>query len=555
MKRYNLKVVIISTLISITFFSFFIFFIEKIQNINSTKQEASVLPIIENTIENIPLVENKHTTLFFVGDIMMTRGVKSSVIKNFNNDYSKLFENLPELKNADILLGNLEGDVSDKGNNVGSKYSFRMDPAILPVLKNAGFNILSFANNHVGDWNKDAFLDTLSKLDETGILKTGAGQNSEEAESPTIIEKNNTKFGFLSFSDVGPSWMEAKSDSPGILLASNPKISGIIKNAKLSTDVLIVSFHFGDEYKVTHNKRQETLAHMAIDSGADMVIGHHPHVIEDIEEYNGKPIIYSLGNFIFDQSFSKDTMRGMLFSATFDGSNLIESNKKIITLNNHFQPEGIFNESDVVNNDNEKNKIAIFECPKPSKNYIDMSLLNVGQEVKLSDETYIPKNLEALNSSLSTKKGLCLTKEARDAFETLNKKAKTEGLSIKVSSAFRSYETQKNIFNTAANSGKIDTLTSIAKPGYSEHQTGTAADITGLSINYESATSNFDNSPEDNWLKQNAYLYGFIQSYPSGKENITGYKYEPWHYRYVGIEKAKEIILNNQTITEYLALN
>ena len=297
------------------------------------------------------ILEKKTTKLFFVGDMMLTRGVKSSVDKNFNGDYGKLFENLTQLKEADILFGNLEGDVSDKGNNVGSIYSFRMDPKILPVIKNAGFDIVSFANNHVGDWSLTAFKDTLSRLSDVGILKTGAGINKEDATNPIIIEKNGTKFGFIGFSDVGPNWIQAKVDTPGILIASDPKIVEIIKNAKIKSDVLIVTFHWGEEYKLIHNKRQESLAHTSIDNGADMVIGHHPHVMEDIETYKNKLIVYSLGNFIFDQYFSKDTMRGMFFSATYDGSNLIDTNKKIITLNKKYQPEGIFSIEEIKEKD------------------------------------------------------------------------------------------------------------------------------------------------------------------------------------------------------------
>lgn len=506
------------------------------------------VPIENNTNITPQLVETKKTTLYFVGDIMLTRGVESSVLKNFNGDYSKLFENLTMLKNADILLGNLEGDVSDKGNNVGSKYSFRMNPKILPVLKDAGFDIVSFANNHVGDWNMNAFKDTLSRLEEAGILKTGAGENKEDATNPTLIEKNGTTFGFLSFSDVGPNWIEAKENTAGILLASDPNLGEIIKNAKTKCDVLIVSFHFGEEYKLVHNKRQESLAHTAIDNGADMIIGHHPHVMEDIEEYKGKPIVYSLGNFIFDQYFSKDTMRGMLFSATYDGKNLVETNQKIITLNDKFQPEGIFTVDEIKKKDEADSTV----CPKPKKEYEDMSLFNVGQTISLPDVTYIPENLVELSSKISIKKGICLTKETEDEFLSMAEDAEEDELTIKVSSGFRSYKYQKDLLSLDLKNTGNDTSLSVAKAGYSEHQLGTAIDITGASINYGSASGKFDETPEDIWLRENAYLYGFIQSYPKGKENITLYEYEPWHYRYVGIENAKKIKGLGLTITEFL---
>jgi poly-gamma-glutamate capsule biosynthesis protein CapA/YwtB (metallophosphatase superfamily) len=301
-----------------------------------TAQISKSVENLENKVE--PL---RHTTIAFVGDIMLDRGVKYSVNKNFAGDYSKIFENADELKNYDITFANLEGPVSDAGNNVGSIYSFRMDPKVLAVLKDAGFDIVSFANNHVGDWNVAAFKDTLKRLGDTGIMHVGAGLDKQSAEKVTIIEKNGIKFGFLGFSDVGPNWIAAKSDSAGLLLASDPKIKEIVENAKKECDVLIVSFHWGEEYKLVHNKRQEELAHTVIDAGADMVIGHHPHVVEDIGSYKDKPIVYSLGNFIFDQYFSTNTMQGMMYTAEFDGAKLVNSTQKTVQLNRMFQIESI----------------------------------------------------------------------------------------------------------------------------------------------------------------------------------------------------------------------
>jgi poly-gamma-glutamate synthesis protein (capsule biosynthesis protein) len=337
---------VISAIFILILVSWSIFVVSnKIAKIKSEAQKAQVLETAKEEI--VEPVIPKETTLIFVGDMMLTRGVETSVKKNFNGDYNKLFENIPEIKNADILFGNLEGPVSLVGNNVGSKYSFRMNPSIIPAIKNAGFDIVSFANNHVGDWNVNAFKDTLARLASEDILKTGAGVDKTEVETPTIIEKNGIKFGFLGFSDVGPAWMVAKENTPGILLASDPKMPEIIQKAKAMSDVLIISIHWGDEYKTVHNARQEKIAKILIDNGADMVIGHHPHVIEDIGEYNGKPIVYSLGNFIFDQSFSTNTMRGMLFLVTFNDKDLKSFKKLNITLNKKFQPEGIYTDEEL----------------------------------------------------------------------------------------------------------------------------------------------------------------------------------------------------------------
>ena len=519
--------------------------IEKISNNNSEKQKAQAIFEIE---KNIPLAPIKETTLFFLGDMMFDRGVKNSVKNNFNGDFNKLFEKISEIKNADILFANLEGPASDDGSDIGNKYSFKMNPITIDALKNASIDIVSFSNNHSGDWGLGAFEDTLSRLDNAGILHGGSDSNKINAENPTIIEKNGIRFGFLSFSDIGPNWLEAKENSPGILLAGDPRLSDIIKKAKNKSDVLIISFHWGEEYQKIHNSRQEKLAKISIDNGADIVVGHHPHVIQDIDNYNGKPIAYSLGNLIFDQSFSKETMRGMLFSVTFNGKELKKIESKIITLNKKFQPEGIFNEEQL----KEKDELASSSCSKPKKEYDDMSLLAIGQDIELPDTTYIPKDLREINSEYSTKDDICLTKEARDSFEIMAKKAKIDGYIIKTSSGFRSYGIQKYLLETAIKNGNENANIAIAKEGHSEHQLGNTVDITGKSIDYIGASSNFDQTDESKWLENHASDYGFIQSYPLGKEKITGYMYEPWHYRYVGIDNAKEIIKSGQTINEFL---
>ncbi len=281
------------------------------------------------------------TTLTFVGDIMLGRGVKKSVKKNFRGYYSLLFKNVGILKESDILFGNLEGPASDKGKDLKNKYSFRMDPEILPVLKDAGFDVLSVANDHTGDWGKEAFLDTLDRLNGLGITAVGGGLTNIEATEPKIIEKNGLKFGFLAFSDVGLANLVATSKKAGILLASDPKIKEVITGAAKKVDVLIVSFHFGEEYKPV-TPRQRKLAHLAIEAGAKIVVGSHPHVIQETENYKGGLIMYSLGNFISDQYFSKDTMQGLVVDVKINREKNIESvDKKIVQFNKFFQPEKI----------------------------------------------------------------------------------------------------------------------------------------------------------------------------------------------------------------------
>ena len=296
---------------------------------------------VEEKIGAPDIKDPSFVTLTFGGDVMLDRGVRNSVIKNFNNDYSSLFEKLDILKKSDISFVNLEGPVSDQGVDKRNLYSFRMDPSVAPALAGAGVSIVSVANNHVGDWGRLAYVDTLANLKENEILYTGGGNNSTEAETPTIIEKYGMKIGFLGFSDKGPNDMAVTAENAGLLLASNPRFDEIIQNASNQVDYLIVSFHFGEEYITKHDARQENLAHRAVDNGAKLVIGHHPHVVQDTEVYKNSYIAYSLGNFIFDQAFSTNTMQGMLLNVklNMDGSMIVR--KDTVKLSKAFKPETI----------------------------------------------------------------------------------------------------------------------------------------------------------------------------------------------------------------------
>jgi poly-gamma-glutamate capsule biosynthesis protein CapA/YwtB (metallophosphatase superfamily) len=284
--------------------------------------------------------EKKLASLVFVGDIMLDRGVEWQIEKNGNNDFRFPFLKIAEeLQKADILFGNLEGPISDKGQKVGSIYSFRMEPQALDGLTFAGFDVLSLANNHILDYTRLAMEDTFSRLREADIYYVGAGLNETEAYSPLIKDINGTKIAFLAFTNLGPASWEAKENRSGMALVGKERLEDAIKNAKSKSDLVVVSFHFGDEYKSSPTEEQKTIAQLAIDSGADLVVGHHPHVIEPVEEYKGKYIAYSLGNLVFDQSFSEETMKGLILKVIVENGEI----KKVIPvefkINQYFQPE------------------------------------------------------------------------------------------------------------------------------------------------------------------------------------------------------------------------
>ena len=184
--------------------------------------------------------------------------------------------------------------------------------------------------------------------------------------------------------------------------------------------------------------------------------------------------------------------------------------------------------------ENNKDVSEYVEGKKPL--YID-GIVIVNKDYKLPKNYKSPREQEALN-----------------AFEKMKKDASKEGIALNIRSGYRSYNTQISLFNRyAQNDGREVANTYSAKPGNSEHQTGLALDITNRNTNLAPG-SWFDNTPEAKWLYENAYKYGFILRYPEGKEHITGYIYESWHYRYVGVEHSENFNMNNLTLEEYVGL-
>ncbi len=312
---------------------------KKEEKINKKSAKTDLLLMIVEINDKDFALRNKNVFLLFVGDIMFDRGVENSIVKRGEGDFSFVFQNAEFIKDADISFGNLEGSISDKGKDLRNLYSFRFKPSIAETLSNSGFDVLSVANNHIGDWGKDAFEDTLLRLANEGIFAIGGGMNAEDASTVKIIEKNNVKIGFLGFSDVGPNWLGATGESSGILIARKDKITSLIQQAIPRVDVLVVSFHFGEEYQTMSTARQKELAREAIDAGAKIVVGHHPHVVQEVENYKNGVIAYSLGNFIFDQNFSEETMQGLALEIILKDAEIVSVKKNTLKINEFFQPQ------------------------------------------------------------------------------------------------------------------------------------------------------------------------------------------------------------------------
>lgn len=255
----------------------------------------------------------KHEPLYLVavGDIMLSRYVAQKIKEHEDPGYPfaevKWF-----LQSGDIAFGNLEGSVTPGRDIKIPEMVLRADPCVAPALKDAGFDILSLANNHLPDFGVQGVLDTMRYLDDAIISHTGAGRNEEEAYIPRYMEAKGLKLAFLAFNDpaLAPDYYRA-SDGPGTAALEPEKMTAAIREAAGNADFTVVYLHAGTEYASQPDESQARFARMAIDAGADLVLGSHPHVVQKVEKYRGKYILYSLGNFIFDQLWSRDTREGV----------------------------------------------------------------------------------------------------------------------------------------------------------------------------------------------------------------------------------------------------
>jgi poly-gamma-glutamate capsule biosynthesis protein CapA/YwtB (metallophosphatase superfamily) len=209
------------------------------------------------------------------------------------------------LSSADLALGNLECALTIRGQPEPKTYTFAAPPAGAQSLAWAGFDLVTLGNNHILDYGVEGLEDTLRSLDEAGVGHVGAGMNAAAAAAPLIFERNGLRIAFLAFVDVPignydyHAW-EATADRPGIIWGRPAALRSAVRSARQQADIVVVLLHFGYEGVDYESPEQETLAYAAIDAGASLVIGSHAHVLQPVKEYNGGLIVYSLGNFVFD---------------------------------------------------------------------------------------------------------------------------------------------------------------------------------------------------------------------------------------------------------------
>ena len=241
-----------------------------------------------------------------VGDIMLGRTVGRSILER---GAGHPFEAVaPLLDGSDLRVGNLELPLTERGTQARKDYTFRAPPSVAEGLVGAGFDVLTLANNHMLDFGPEGLLDTVATLQRAGIAHPGAGRNSGAAHEPAIVSANGLSLAFLSYvntpNDGRSGWVaestRAGTESPGVAWGTAEAIRRDVAAARDRADLVIVALHAGFEYSATPNPVQRELAHAAVDAGAALVLGAHPHVLQGIEVYKRVPIVYSLGNFVFD---------------------------------------------------------------------------------------------------------------------------------------------------------------------------------------------------------------------------------------------------------------
>ncbi len=278
-------------------------------------------------------------TIAAVGDLMLG-GRAEPFLKQFGPDYP-FRDMMPVLRTADLIAGNLESAISTHGTAVKNKtFTLRADPLAARALKSAGIRVVSLANNHSMDFGPIALRDTLDALNENEILYTGAGMDLEDARAPAIIKINGRTLAFLSYSLTFPLEFYASARQPGTAPGYGDFVKADIEKVRPLADLVIVSFHWGAELLTAAKDYQIDLGHKAIDWGADVVLGHHPHVLQELEVYKGRLIAYSLGNFVFG-SESNRTNFSMILLLTFRGNTLVKVQAVPIDVNNYrvkYQP-------------------------------------------------------------------------------------------------------------------------------------------------------------------------------------------------------------------------
>lgn len=271
------------------------------------------------------------TTLLFTGVIVPARCVQAAMDDYQDSDY--LYDDVRDvIKGADLAIGTLNATISDYPPRTGCVPTYVLvgGSENADALERAGFDMMNVATNHIKNCGLTncgdrAFFDTLENLNRVGITPIGAGEYLQQALEPVVVEMNGVRFGFVSLGQLEPIAFAA-DDTPGIAVLTEENLRSAILAAKNVSDVVIVMPHWGPEDVPVPNWSQRDLAQVAVEVGADLVVGNHTHVVQAIQEIDGVQVFYGLGNFVFDQNWDLHHQQGVILIATFEGTQLVDYN-------------------------------------------------------------------------------------------------------------------------------------------------------------------------------------------------------------------------------------
>jgi poly-gamma-glutamate capsule biosynthesis protein CapA/YwtB (metallophosphatase superfamily)/outer membrane protein assembly factor BamB len=285
---------------------------------------------------------NEVIELVAVGDIMLSRTVEERT-QVYGSTYP--FEAVADLlQGADIAIGSLECPLTVNGEPIDKRFLFRADPRDADALAWAGFDVLNLASNHVLDFGQEGLEETLEALRGANLTYVGAGLTSEEAHAPVVKEVKGRRIAFLGY--AATRWKDSSEvpTSDEISFAELPAIREDVQRAKQLADLVVVIMHMGTEYQLQPDDEQLAVARTAIDAGACLVIGHHPHVVQGTEVYHGGFIAYSLGNFIFDIDTTEEAREGAMLRVLLGDGGVQAADLVPVRIVDDVQPQLILGE-------------------------------------------------------------------------------------------------------------------------------------------------------------------------------------------------------------------
>ena len=288
------------------------------------------------------------TTVTVTGDVMLGRRVGDHLAR-LRDPAAALRPLARRLAGADLTIGNLESTLSRAGAPRQGGDSFAAAPGVRSGLELAGFDVLSLANNHTGDFGPRALVETVRRVRAGGFVPVGAGSDLAGAARPAIVERNGVRFGVVAFDAIGET-PAATPDRPGALRvrmrprtgplvrADLDRVTEVVRDLRSRVDVVLVLPHWGTQYTTRTVRDQRVVARALARAGADVVVGGHPHWVQGMESVGDSLVAYSLGNFVFDMDFSRETQEGAVLELTFWGSELKNARMVPVVIGPDFAP-------------------------------------------------------------------------------------------------------------------------------------------------------------------------------------------------------------------------